>query len=105
MPAGKSLMEAIMAESGSEEISALSLLFNTKNYQQLKMLSEISPSNMYVSVILGVLQRRYKSKVLKLFDEEMLSRQKSRDRQGIVEFVEVLLGVRRYGEESREGRE
>jgi len=102
MPEGRSLMDAITAQAAPEEISALNLLFNTKNYQQLKMLSEITPSNMYVSIILGMLQRRYKSKVLRLFDEEFLSRQKSRDRQGIVEFVEVLLGVRRLGEEGRE---
>ena len=41
------------------------------------------------------------AKDLKLFDEEFLSRQKSRDRQGVLELVEVLLGMRR----TTEGRE
>jgi hypothetical protein len=88
-------MESIMAQTQSEEMSAISILFDTKDYKRLKMISEIPPSLMYVLTILGVLQRRYNSKVLKLFDEEFLSRQKSRDRQGIIELVEVLLGVRR----------
>jgi len=100
---GRSLMDNIMGSSASEEMSAINVLFDTKNYQRLKMISEIPPQLMYVLTILGMLQRRYKSKVLKLFDEEFLSRQKSRDRQGILELVEVLLGVRKLGAEGREG--
>jgi hypothetical protein len=50
-----------------------------------------------------MLQKRYKSKVLKQFIEEYLSFQKSRDRQGITEYVEVLLGMRRM--EAGEGGE
>lgn len=91
----RSLMESIMAQTLPEEISAVNILFDHKNYQRLKMISEIPPSLMYVLTILGVLQRRYKSKVLRLFDEEFLSRQKSRDRQGVIELVEILLGIRR----------
>lgn len=91
----RSLMESIVAQSAPEEMSALNLLLDTSNYKRLKMISEIPPSLMYVLTILGVLQRRYNSKVLKLFDEEFLCRQKSRDRQGIIEVVEVLLGLRR----------
>jgi len=95
MPGDRSLMESIMAQTQSEEMSAIGILFDTKDYKRLKMISEIPPSLMYVLTVLGVLQRRYNSKVLKLFDEEFLSRQKSRDRQGIIELVEVLLGVRK----------
>lgn len=102
MPAsGRSLMDDIMANAAPEEMSAINILFDTKNYQRLKMISEIPPQLMYVLTVLGVLQRRYQSKVLKLFDEEFLSRQKSRDRQGVLELVEVLLGIRRM-EERRE---
>ena len=103
MPAGeRSLMDSIMSTAAPEEVSAINILFDTQNYQRLKMISEISPSIMYAMTVMGVLQRRYKSKVLRLFDEEFLSRQKSRDRQGVLELVEVLLGVRRLGEEERE---
>jgi len=98
MPGERSLMDTIMASAAPEEISAINILFDTKNYQRLKMISEIPPQLMYVMTVLGVLQRRYNSKVLKLFDEEFLSRQKSRDRQGVLELVEVLLGMRRMEE-------
>ena len=100
--AERSLMGDIMASSSSDEMSAIEVLFGTKNYQRLKMISEIPPQLMYVLTVLGVLQRRYNSKVLKQFDEEFLSRQKSRDRQGILELVEVLLGVRRAEAEREE---
>jgi hypothetical protein len=89
------LMDSIMASSSSEESSAISILFDTKNYQRLKMISEIPPQLMYVLTLLGVMQKRYNSKVLKIFDEEFLTRQKSRDRQGVIELVEVLLGIRK----------
>jgi hypothetical protein len=96
MPAGdRSLMESIMSQTQSEEMSAIGILFDTENFKRLKMISEIPPSLMYVITVMGTLQRRYKSKVLKQWLEEFLSMQKSRDRQGIVELVEVLLGVRR----------
>jgi len=99
---GGSLMDTIMAQSTPEEMGIINVLFDTKNYQRLKMISEISPSIMYAMTVMGVLQRRYHSKVLKLFDEEFLSRQKSRDRQGIMELVEIILGTRRLAE-GREG--
>ena len=84
-----------MQSGAPEELSAISILFDTSNFQRLKMISEIPPSLIYVMTILGTLQRRYKSKVLKDFEEEFLSVQKSRDRQGITELVEILLGMRR----------
>ena len=89
------LMDDIMSSGGSEEGSAISLLYDTKNFQRLKMISEISPSLIYSFTVAGMLQKRYKSKVLKQFIEEYMSFQKSRDRQGITEYVEVLLGMRR----------
>jgi len=102
MPQGdKSLMESIMAQTVPEEVSAVNILFDTENYKRLKMISEIPPSLMYTLVTMSVLQRRYSSKVLKQWIEEFLSMQKSRDRQGIIELVEILLGIRRVekGEE------
>ena len=95
MPQGdKSLMESIMAQTVPEEVSAVNILFDTENYKRLKMISEIPPSLMYTLVTMSVLQRRYSSKVLKQWIEEFLSMQKSRDRQGIIELVEILLGIR-----------
>jgi len=100
--ADQSLMDSIMSQAAPEEMGAINVLFDTKNYQRLKMVSEISPSMMYASVVMGVVQRRYKSKVLKLFDEEFLTRQKSRDRQGVMELVELILGTRKLAEERGE---
>lgn len=95
MPEGRSLLDQIMTSGASEEASAISILFDTKNFQRLKMISEIPPSLIYVMTVMGALQRRYNSKFLKIIEEEFLSVQKSRDRQGITELVEILLGMRR----------
>lgn len=100
MPGG-SLMENIMQTGGSDESNVFNILFDTKNFKRLKMISEISPSLMYDFVVLGVMQRRYQSTALKQFIEEFLTMQKSRDRQGLTEAIEVLLGLRKVerGEE------
>lgn len=92
--AGKSLIDGIISSGVSEEITAIQILYDTKNYQRLKMVSEIPPSLEHTFSLLGTIQRRYHSDVLKLFDEEFLTRQKSKDRQGIGELIEVLLGLR-----------
>ena len=102
MPGDRSLMESIMAQTQSEEMSAISTLFDTKDFKRLKMISEIPPSLMYVMTVMGTLQRRYNSKVLKQWLEEFLSMQKSRDRQGIIEWVEMVLGIRRVEKGSEE---
>ena len=92
---GRSLLDQIMAGGGTEETSAISILFDTKNFQRLKMISEVPPQLVYVMSVMGMLQKRYKSKLLKQWLEEFLSIQKSRDRQGVTELVEILLGMRR----------
>ena len=90
----KGLIDSIMATGQSEEASALAILYDTKNYPRLKMVSEIPAPLISTFTLLGTIQRRYSSDVLKLYDEEFLARQKSRDRQGIGELIEVLLGMR-----------
>ena len=99
------VVDGIMAGGDSEGSKVLEILFgkNTSDYQKLKMVSEIPPSLEHTFSLLGLVQRRYKSSVLKLFDEEFLTRQKSRDRQGIGELIEVWLG--RRGLETRPGEE
>ena len=97
------MIDDIMSSGGSEEGGAINLLYDTKNFQRLKMISEVAPGLIYAFTIAGLLQKRYKSKVLKQFIEEYMSFQKSRDRQGITEYVEVLLGMRRM--ETGEGSE
>ena len=93
-----SLMDSIMSSSQGEDISALNMLLDTRNLQRLKMLSEVPPSLIYVMSIIGLVTKRYKSTVLKDFESELLTIQKSRDRKGIGEFVEIMLGLRRADE-------
>jgi len=92
------IMDSILTtpegDSGSSS-SAINTLFATKDYQRLKMTSEISPDLIFGTTLLGLIQRRFRSKVLKLYDEEFLTRQKSKDRKGILELVEVLLAQRK----------
>jgi hypothetical protein len=99
---GRSLMDAIMGGSTPEDVSALNILYDTKDYSRQKQLSEIPASLVYVMTILGTIQKRYKSKLLKDFDVELLLRQKSRDRKGVGEAVEVLLGMSRMEGEGNE---
>jgi hypothetical protein len=91
-------MDAILSgpsEGSGSLASSISVLFSTGNYQQLKMTSEIQPDMIFGTSVLGTIQRRFRSKVLKLYDEEFLTRQKSKDRKGILELIEVLLAQRR----------
>jgi len=88
------IMESILQVGGAEETSFLEILF-TKDYRKLKMVSEMPPDQVFPFTVLGLIQKRFKSKVLKTFDEEFLLRQKSKDRKGIVELVEVMLSQRR----------
>ena len=97
MPRDGNIMDSILTSGGGGEAesSSIAVLFDTKNYQRLKMTSEIQPDMIYGTTVLGTIQRRFRSKVLKLYDEEFLTRQKSKDRKGILELIEVLLAQRR----------
>jgi hypothetical protein len=97
MPRDGNIMDSILTSGGGGEgeASSISILFDTKNYQRLKMTSEIQPDMIFGTTVLGTIQRRFRSKVLKLYDEEFLTRQKSKDRKGILELIEVLLAQRR----------
>ena len=97
-----SVVNSIMSQGESEELSAVNVLFGTKNFQRLKMISEVPPQLIYVMAVLGTIQKRYKSAVLKQFEEEFLTIQKSRDRKGILELVEVMLGMRKIGDEGED---
>ena len=99
---GRSVVGDILSQGVPEEISALNILFDTKNYQRMKMISEIPPALIYVLTVLGTIQKRYHSTVLETFDKEFLARQKSRDRKGIVELIEVMLGLRKIAEGEEE---
>ena len=92
-------MDDIASQGVATENDAVAIAFDTKNYQRLKMTSEVSPTIMYTITTMGLLQKRYHSAVLKDWITEFLSFQKSRDRQGITELVEILLGMKRMQNE------
>lgn len=89
----KSLVASIVESGSSEEASFLSALY-PKDYQKKKQLSEIAAPLVPTFTLLGTIQRRFKSVVLKTYDEEYLDRQRSKDRQGLGELIEVTLGIR-----------
>ncbi len=95
----RSVMDAILAQGGSEEVQIIREVFPS-DYNKKKQMSEIAPEIMSVSVVLGTVQRTFGSKRLKIFDDELLSRMKSKDRKGEMAIIEVLLGMARSRQES-----
>lgn len=93
-----SIVPGIMAfgeSSGSDIIDGL--FFSKENYDliRMKQLTELEPEQIPGFTILSVFQRRFKSKVLKEFQEENYLHQKSKDRQGSDEYLEVSAAIRR----------
>ena len=96
----RSVIDAIMGGGAQDDVSALNILADTKNFDRMKQLSEVPPSLVYVLTLVGTIQKRYKSNLLKDFYKELLLVQKSRDRKFLGEAVEIMLGMSRMnGEE------
>lgn len=93
----RSVMDAILTQGAVDEVQILEKLF-PKAYDEKKMVSEISPELMFAETLLGTIQRTFRSKRLKTFDDELLSRMKSKDRKGELAMIEVLLAARRSQE-------
>jgi len=53
----------------------------------LKMMHEVQPDLVFPMAVLGAVQRRFHSPILKTFDEEYMLRVKSKDRKGILELI------------------
>jgi hypothetical protein len=65
------------------------------DYRTLKMMHEVQPDLVFPMGVLGLIQRKWKSTVLKVFDEEYMLRVKSKDRKGIQELIEWAMSMRR----------
>ena len=97
-PRQPNAMESMFQIGAPEEQQFLQLLL-TKDYRTLKMVHEVEPGQVFPMSVLGVVQRRFGSKVLKMTDEEFMCRVKSKDRKGITELVEWAMSMRRAVEE------
>ena len=80
---------------GGEDRSAAMDIVTPKKHRDLVMLTEIQPDMMLSSTILGVMQKRFHSKVLRTIDAQYLSRLKSKDRKGVLEGLELAAAIRR----------
>jgi len=89
------LLDTILQSGGGEESNLVNLLYDTKNFQRQKMTSEISPDLISGFSVMGTIQKRFQSKVLKSYETEFLSVMKSKDRKGIIELLDLVLGMRR----------
>jgi len=93
-PGGSSLVDRIMAVGGTEESSVLGALF-PKDLKKKKQLTEVSPDLVFPMACLGLVQRRWKSSVLKQFTDEFCDWEMSKDRKGRIEAVELSGALRR----------
>lgn len=89
---------------GGEENVIGSLYFSEDNYDliRMKQLTELDPSQVMGLAVLSLIQRKFRLKNLRWLQEEIYLHEKSKDRQGIDEFLELNSAIRRAsaGEDS-----
>jgi len=91
---------ALSASFGSEEELAVRTLFPTKNrFELLMMITELNPNEVVPLSILGVIRRRWHSKVILMYEEEFRMNRKSKDRKGVLEMAEIFSAGRRLASE------
>ena len=99
----KSILESLRFGVKSEEEIAMEAMFPSKEkFKILQMMTSQQPRAIMPWSILGVFRRKYKSKVLALFQEEHGYNKIAEDRLGRVEFAEVVAAVRRPREKEEE---
>jgi hypothetical protein len=89
----KNALESMMQVTTPEEAQFVNKLF-PKDYRMLKMVHEVQPDLVFSTAVLGTVQRIFKSKTLKVFDEEWMLRVKSKDRKGETVLVEYGMSMR-----------
>ena len=81
--------------AGGAEKALVDGLFEFRNLKRMKQLTEVTPDLMFPLVVAGMIQRRFRSKVLLSMLEELFLLEVSKDRKGRDEYAEVALAVRR----------
>lgn len=82
------------SEIGNENSDSLKLLTNTKNFDLNKILTELAPNLVVPLSLTNVIQKRYHSTFLKGLLNELYLGQMAKDRQRVLEVVEVSNGMR-----------
>lgn len=91
-----SIFETLRAGVQSEEEVALHFLFPAKNrFEYLQMLTEQQPRAITPFSVLGIFRDKYKSKILKKFQEEHNINKIAQERKGRLEGSEIVVGGRR----------
>lgn len=97
---GGGIFETLRAGVKSEEELAVEALFPTKDkFKMLQMITEQQPKAITPWSVLGVFRRRYKSQVLRMFQEEFNMNKISQERKGRLELSEVVAARRKALEE------
>ncbi len=102
--AGKGgIFESIRASIQSEEQLALQFMFPFKDqFRLLQSLTEFRNREIPSWSIVGVFRRKYNSKFLKMFQEEVMTNKIAVDRKGRLEGSEIVAAVRRSSKEDEE---
>lgn len=104
MPGGKGgIFETLRAGVKSEEELAIEAFFPTKDkFKMLQMITEQQPKAITPWSVLGVFRRRYRSQVLRMFQEEFNMNKISQERKGRLELSEILVSRKKALEEEKE---
>ncbi len=95
MQGGPGIINSLLSTETSGEKVAADLLFETKDINKQKQLSELVPELIFPMSIMDLIQWRFKSNFLKKFASELYMHEVSKDRKGRLEFVEAFLASRR----------
>ena len=86
-----SVLDGVTSQNMDESSGILKLLTNTKSYDLNKIMSEIPPELSFQMIMMNVVQRKFKSKLLKDVCNEFYMHQMAKDRKRVLEAVEVSM--------------
>lgn len=91
-----SVFDSMRLGMRSEEEVAIGALFPTKDkFKMLQMITEQPPRAIIPWSVLGTFRRKYKSEVLKMFQEEYSLNKVAQERKGRMELGEVVVSGKR----------
>ena len=85
----------ITAFGAEAENALVDGFFEVKNFNKMKMLTDVTPDLIFPFVVGGVIQKKFKSKIIESMLRELYTLEVSKDRKGRDEYAEVALAVRR----------